>query len=1079
MSATHNATSLHRATMSIRYWLRGLLRLLLVLIMLSAAISAHAACSPWMGKAYFNEFFFGPSGGGNPPNFLEIFSADNAFPAIWQNWKVDVYERFNEPTEYEFTNDTAAACTKSSKTWVTHTLDGGLNGGRGLVVLKDAEGRPVDVFAFDNATPPVPWQNKDSNWFPGLQGACKALYDKLNTQASKSSTMPNQANMLIWQSQGNKDYSRIPDGGSPNGDGKPFFITSLTGAGTTYTTCSTNNANFSKTAASPTVVKGGTATFLLTFSNVDDSSLSGVVVQDTVPAGMTDVTATPSDGSGIATISTQTNGPTTVTWTLKPLAANSTATLTLTAKVPPDPPGVDTAGTVYTNTAETTSGITPAQSDSASVTVISPNTASFLVTANKYSVCTSATASSTPPAPIVTITAMDGANGTGTKISNFTGSVTLTTSTGHGTWSKVPDKAAGTLSGNVYTFHPDDEGQAQFYLVNDSAESVYVTATHVSATGAVTSGDSDIPITYAGSTLSLAGVDNVQPTFYTAVAGRPHALRATLSSCGSGSAPSGSTTTRVWYTPSMSHPSTQAVHVSTSSTCTSSVPLAIALLNSAPPASGNLSLNFVAGSPTTTSSAIFYLCTTDVGQYAINLAMPSAQTASPNFTVRPFALTVSGISKGGTPNPGGATATSQVFTSAGSSFSATFDAWRWSAAADNSSIAPNLASDGIPNSNVTLSTVSAAGRTPGFSASARIKATLNTPSAGAEGILESKALGSVIPVISDENPQIPGKRTVRDLFYTEVGSFELGGLDGVGSSMVKDYLGAPDVNVPTLVFQSNGTPGAVVGRFNPHHFSTTVIHGCAAGGFTYSAQPFGVKVIAEREGGGTTLNYRSGYGFARDVTLSNSGAGVGILTNGQINASNFISGVADWNGVRFTATGRVDPFTLPIRAEESASSTPPSDGVTSITPTSTSAITTEGTTNLRIGSLFIENAYGSELLPLPVNISARYWRAGQFVLNTDDKCTTFADLNLGFVYPSTGELNSSNLGNSHIKQVGDEKMDKGKMKLNVLPPANTPTPLTKRNFVDLGPSGQNFLPGTGRLTFGTYRSRFIYMRERY
>lgn len=50
--------------------------------------------------------------------------------------------------------------------------------------------------------------------------------------------------------------------------------------------------------------------------------------------------------------------------------------------------------------------------------------------------------------------------------------------------------------------------------------------------------------------------------------------------------------------------------------------------------------------------------------------------------------------------------------------------------------------------------------------------------------------------------------------------------------------------------------------------------------------------------------------------------------------------------------------------------------------------------NLRYGRLLLENAFGSELEPLPLKLVAEYWNGQMFVTNTADNCTVISPANL-------------------------------------------------------------------------------------
>ena len=108
-----------------------------------------------------------------------------------------------------------------------------------------------------------------------------------------------------------------------------------------------------KTVDNPTPVVGTTVTFTVTATNRGPTGATGVVVTDALPAGLTLVSATPSQGDYTAP-----------TWTVGALAANASATLVIVATV-------DTPGALV-NRAEKTQQVeadpNPAN-DSASVTL--------------------------------------------------------------------------------------------------------------------------------------------------------------------------------------------------------------------------------------------------------------------------------------------------------------------------------------------------------------------------------------------------------------------------------------------------------------------------------------------------------------------------------------------------------------------------------------------------------------------------------------------------------------------------------------------------------------------------------------
>lgn len=162
------------------------------------------------------------------------------------------------------------------------------------------------------------------------------------------------------------------------------------------------------------------------------------------------------------------------------------------------------------------------------------------------------------------------------------------------------------------------------------------------------------------------------------------------------------------------------------------------------------------------------------------------------------------------------------------------------------------------------------------------------------------------------------------------------------------------------------------GRFTPNHFDTETANACASV-YTYSGQPFPLRVTARNASGSTTQNYAGR--FAKTVSFTDANGALG--TFGTLAAGSFVGGVADtWAPpqVAFTYTNKLTaPSTVRVRASDSDTNTPGS---------------VEGTVLVRSGRLLLSNAHGSELLGLPVPIEAQFWNGSGFTRNSDDACTT-------------------------------------------------------------------------------------------
>ncbi|HJV84118.1 MAG TPA: DUF6701 domain-containing protein [Noviherbaspirillum sp.] len=970
-----------------------------VLIAILTSVAAHAACSPWRSsskQAWFNEYFFG-NGGSAPPNFLEIFSNSNAFPSSWQNWSIDVYTDTNSKITYPFNNRTATACTISGKTWLTTLVPGGLYQQKALVLLKDDAGAYVDAFVFDNTSPPDPWPGAASaSWFPGLANGstgCPALANALTSQAATSGTTPKQYNMLTLGNYGNKDMARDPDGGPV------WDLTSNTGAGTTYTQCVSNNANFTKTVDNVTPPPGSTVTYTLNMSNTGGGSMSGVQITDYLPPTLIYLSSTSSNPldppvttSTYATTDPNTNAPATATsvvWSPAPIAADTTSRLNIKMQVPANA----TVGYSYVNTAQTT-GLSTNQTDFANITIGSPDTPSFAI---NVSPATSTTCTPALLGPKVTITAMSAANGGGNPLTSYNGTATLTASTPNPKWY---DASGIPLPGNTVTFV---NGTATLYLSDAVAETLTVSATDAAYASPEVMQGSSGNIMFSGSStgLALTDADMLAPP-YGAVAGRPHAVRASISSCGSASSTTGQYTGSIYYIPGLNHPVGAAAP--TINTSAAACPGLVAPTLSS--AGAPITLNFSGG------QATFYLCTTDVGQYALSLTLngvPSGTKTttgtSSNFTVRPFVITATKFTKG-TANPAG----SGAFAAAGSMFTGKLSAWQWLPSADTETDSNGIArGNGLPDANVTAASIEngSPGPTLSFSGTTNNAGVVNLAPAVAPPVVTpadttTYITGNLTPSTAT---LASGAATLNDAFsYSEVGNFRIAGAGG-GAYAAQNYLGAAGVHIPIL--------SDVIGRIIPDHFlvsSASLTHrpSCTPdSSFTYMGEPFtmGFTLTARNAAGTATQNYRDSYAFLDPATAQ--WTSLSTVTNGSFGLGAFdhgtdLSARLKWNSatgsgwsngsntivanVQFDRSSAVDgPF------EALALGVAPRDADGATVKASALDLNgdrmTIGSNKMRFGrlKLFSQTVAGPSTLNMPVQ--AQFWSGNSWILNSDDNCT--------------------------------------------------------------------------------------------
>lgn len=254
-----------------------------------------------------------------------------------------------------------------------------------------------------------------------------------------------------------------------------------------------------------------------------------------------------------------------------------------------------------------------------------------------------------------------------------------------------------------------------------------------------------------------------------------------------------------------------------------------------------------------------------------------------------------------------------------------------------------------------------------------------------------------------------GAATDTTLAWSEVGTIDLTATLTSGS-----YLGSG--------LTASGTTGAggAVGRFIPDHFNIAVTQGCHAGNFTYSGQPFTVTVTAMNGAilPTTTVNYDGTVNtlpnFAKAVTLTawdaatgtNKNPGPGTLANSAVPYTAFSNGVASLSA----------SAAMPFYTFITAPTIPTAIRVRAVDTDSVSSATgIEGTAMIDSGRLRLLNAYGSQMLPIPVPVRAEYYSSNsRWQINTADTCTTIPANAVAFSSSiSACFLNSNSLDTSY------------------------------------------------------------------
>lgn len=287
----------------------------------------------------------------------------------------------------------------------------------------------------------------------------------------------------------------------------------------------------------------------------------------------------------------------------------------------------------------------------------------------------------------------------------------------------------------------------------------------------------------------------------------------------------------------------------------------------------------------------------------------------------------------------------------------------------------------------------------------------------------------------------------------------------------------------------------IFGRFIPDHFAISVPTLTAACSTSTPFSYFGqdgftttFTLTAQNAANGTTQNYS---GVFAKLDLSNYaryGFSAAPLPTGSNLSSSATAPSGSWsNGMAsVSAKHQISRPTALIGVTSIAVSAAPTDG-----EVPAAGNTTVGSaTNMRYGRLRIQNAYGSELLDLPVSLLAQYWNGSAWVQNIDDSCTSIVAPSSGaglIFYPEVaanvrGNHLSANETTATVSTTGQFAGGDGKLKLSKPGVGNS-------GYVDIAivvPAWLKFpwngaanTDPTARATFGIYKSTLIYLREMY
>jgi MSHA biogenesis protein MshQ len=585
------------------------------------------------------------------------------------------------------------------------------------------------------------------------------------------------------------------------------------------------------------------------------------------------------------------------------------------------------------------------------------------------------TASTCTPKNII-ITARDANNNT---LTDHTGTIALTTSTGRGTWAKtnISTDARGSLVAGAdngqatYTFTAADAGDIVLALNNPRAQSLTVSVVGAGITGVS-------PVIQFSENAFVIEPANMWGEDIIAM--RDHPFTATMmrrdpdtGNCGPATAYNVGSL-RMWLTRASDDPGGAAPRVASTS------------LPNSQPGNNNINLSFTNG------VAAFSLRTTDVGKYAINLADTSNSFASTTIfggsntvVARPF-----GIHVGVSGNPAAAQASGLPFRAADQPFTVTVRAVGWQAADDSSNdgIADGH-NDSAPANNANLADNSSL---VSFRKAIALSSKLISPSGGSESGLSGGSFATFSA----------GAASSANIRFNEVGIIEIGAQMSDGN-----YLGSPGSD------KIMGKSG-YVGRFYPDHFrlsSTAVQPSCnAVLPYSYLDEPFAVSAtITPYSASGTALqNYRDDFikldtNRFQEMLSAIEETAPQLLSDRIAVVSNQTAYI--WNNGVLTAAPK-------IQINRAASPDGPfsqvriglkpvdRDGVTLRAADLNLDLTGDGAANtvrlndltksLRYGRLRLDDSYGPETANLPVVFRSEYWDGNEWKQNRDDSCTQIA-----------------------------------------------------------------------------------------
>ena len=311
----------------------------------------------------------------------------------------------------------------------------------------------------------------------------------------------------------------------------------------------------------------------------------------------------------------------------------------------------------------------------------------------------------------------------------------------------------------------------------------------------------------------------------------------------------------------------------------------------------------------------------------------------------------------------------------------------------------------------------------------------------------------------------------------------------------------------TIASKSNSN---LIGRFFPSSFvlnSGSIVPACVGGGFTYAGQPFAINatVSAMSVAGARPSMVMPHYAAATPAFgAENANSGTNLTSRLTVTAGSWVNGVYTLASSAATFSrlpsalgvanpdGPYDVLDIGIQVVDPDGAVlanrdmKPDTAAACTTSTCTfKKIATAGT-KVRYGRLSMLNAYGSELLPLPMSLTTQYWTGSGYALHTLDSCTSLPvpAAGSGLVFGAGNLIDGETTPSIQVVTVGNGTVVAGNAGFSLTKPGagnngNVDITVAGPIWLQFPWKGAGDVNPTARATFGLFRSPLIYRRENY